>query len=267
MQRCTWLTGLRRPKSERKRKANFYKKGLKILENIQLKNKNHMKTINELTEQEIIKLTNDGIGMMIKLKKAEEGIKFIECPAVPAYHKIPDPEMTVYSCEFFGDKLAFDTLDELITLIELLKKCTKFKIDYEYAKTDSDKKFANPTLDKPYRGEWFTPIMTSVYSKEIYDSICELLAENKKWKDAYEIEYKEYSKTINEAKWIEDEIYSKVSEVREKYRELESYCYGFRTDYLPLAEGKEDIAMKFLRKAYALTDEQEAYILSNYRED
>ena len=64
---------------------------------------------------------------------------------------------------------------------------------------------------------------------------------------------------------IEDEINEKVSEVREKYWKLESFCRKLKFDYLPLSDENEEIAMKFMDKAYNLTDEQKEYVLANYK--
>ena len=223
-----------------------------------------MKKITELTEEQINVLTNEEIHLMIKLKKAEEGVKFLECPESPKYHSIPEPEMTVYSCEFFGDKLAVSTIDELNALIDLLKTFGKYKIDYNYNKSESDQKYATSELDKPYHGDWSTPKINKVYSKETYDKIVSLLAENKAMKAKYEKEYGEYKKYIDSSKWIADEIYERVNEVKTKFRELNEYCRRFKVDYLPLANDNTEIALKFLEKAYNLTTQQLLYVSENY---
>ena len=36
-------------------------------------------------------------------------------------------------------------------------------------------------------------------------------------------------------------------------------------DYMPLAENNEEVAMKFLRKAYSLTTEEAEYVTENYK--
>lgn len=42
--------------------------------------------------------------------------------------------------------------------------------------------------------------------------------------------------------------------------------YKFATDYYPLSDHNEDMAMKFMAKAYSFTDEEKEYILQNYKE-
>ena len=40
----------------------------------------------------------------------------------------------------------------------------------------------------------------------------------------------------------------------------------FAIDYFPLSDNNEDMAIKFMTKAYSLTEEEEEYVLSNYKE-
>lgn len=225
-----------------------------------------MKKINELTEQEIIVLSEDDVDLIIKLRKAEEGIKFVPRPITPIYFEVTPPDMTIYSCALFGDDLVFEDVTEANAVLDVIKNCTsKFRTDYNYNKLGSDFRYASSQLKKPYNGDWFTITSMRVYSLDLYKKICDAAQQNNKMKEQYDKELKEYESSVHDAQWIEDEINDRVREVREKFWKLESFCRKFRFDYLPLAENDEVIAMKFMDKAYSLTDEQKTYVLENHK--
>lgn len=224
-----------------------------------------MKKITELTEQEILSLTSEDVELMIKLRKAEEGIRLIPKPKSPDYFEIKPPDKVVYSCTLFGDALVFEDIEELNKVLDVIKNtASKHRLEYDWEKLGSDYKRAVSELKQPYSGEWHTTTSSHVYSVELYSEISDQASQNKKMKDQYEKELKEYEAVINGAKWIEDEINDKVLEVREKYWKLESFCRKFKYDYMPLSSGNETIAMNFMDKAYSLTDEQKEYVLSHY---
>ncbi len=224
-----------------------------------------MKKINELSEKEILDLTTEDVELMIKLKKAEEGIKLLPKPKEPTYFNIKAPDVVVYSCALFGDDLVFEDIEELNKVLNVIKNAvSKYSLNYDWNKLGGDFKYARRDFKRPYNGEWHTTTSNQVYSVELYNEIVDLAAQNKKLKEQYEKEIKEYESAINDAKWIEDEINGKVLEVKEKYWKLESYCRKFKYDYLPLSNENESVAMNFMDKAYSLTDEQKEYVLANY---
>jgi hypothetical protein len=224
-----------------------------------------MKKISELSEKEILDLTTEDVELMIKLKKAEEGIKLLPKPKEPTYFDIKAPDVVVYSCTLFGDNLVFEDIEEFNKVLNVIKNtASKYRLEYNWNKLGSDFKYATKELKQPYNGEWHTTTSNQVYSVELYNEIVDLAAQNKKLKEQYEKELKEYESAINDAKWIEDEINEKVLEVKEKFWKLESYCRKFKYDYLPLSNENETVAMNFMDKAYSLTDEQKDYVLANY---
>ncbi len=226
-----------------------------------------MKKINELTEREIYALTDEEIDIMIRIRKAEEGIKLITRPKEPLYFKITPPDMTVYSCKLLEQqKISFSDLNDLNNVISCIRKIDYiYRVDYDYNKTSSDVKFASTKLSSYYpNDDLFKVTSESVYSMELYNQVVDLVKQNKQFKEAYDKELKEYQDAIRDSKWVEDEINDIVTGVREKMWKLEGLCRKFRCDYLPIAEGNETIAMGFLDKAYSLTDEQKEYVLANY---
>lgn len=226
-----------------------------------------MKKINELTELEVLALTTEDVELMIRLKKAEEGIKLLPRPKEPTYFDIKAPDKVTYSCTLFGDGLVFEDIEELNKVLNAIKETTsKFKLDYNWNKLGSDFKYATKELKQPYNGEWHTATSQQVYSVELYNEIVDLASQNKKMKEQFEKELKEFESAINDSKWIEDEVNNIVLDVKEKYWKLESFCRKFRYDYMPLASENKTIAMNFMDKAYSLTDEQKEYVLEHYKE-
>lgn len=221
-----------------------------------------MKKIEDLTDQEILSLSQEDIEKIIRLKKAEEGIKLLPKPITPAYQSIPQPDKTVFFCNLFDDKLTFESVDELNLLISgIVGSITHSRIE---SGIDYTVKYQTKQL-YPYSGDWDQVSSKKVYSFELYQQIKQVIFDNQKLKKEFDTEYKAYEVVFNESKWIEEEINNRVSEVIEKYNKLNSLCYKFKYDYMPLSEGSEDIAMAFMNKAYLLNDEQQKYVLANYK--
>lgn len=224
-----------------------------------------MKKISELTEKEIYALTPDEVALMIKLRKAEEGIRLIEKPLAPSYFNVPEPDRVIYSCFLFGDTLVFEDVEEINTVISAISKAnSKRCVEYDWNKATSDHKYIKNELKGGYGTKWDTVTTVRVYSPELYLQVAEQIAQNKKMKDKYEADLKEYDGKIKEALWVESEINDRVSEIQEKFWKMEDYARRFKLDYLPLSENNEEVAMKFLNKAYSLNDEEKAYVLENY---
>lgn len=219
-----------------------------------------MKKINELTEQEIRNLSCDDIELLIKFRKAEEGVKFITKPEKPEYFEIPGKDLTVYQAKFLGNSLSFNDIEDMNKLITLIKNSKgSFKIDYGVDSTY----YANPKL-YPYSGEWDEITSQSVYSYKLYQEVKNLILQNKSLEDKYKKELKEYQTSFDDSEWIEKEIRDKVYEVQNKYEQLETYYRLFKNEYLPLADNDTSIAIKFMNKAYSLNDEQKEYIFNEY---
>lgn len=226
-----------------------------------------MKKIQELTEEEILKLTGEEIDKMIKVKMAEEGIKFIDYPTKPEYNEVQKPTIKVYYCHLFGQKVSFTDMAELTSVLEVLSDCkTMCSIDSNYDLPEGSRNYIKNKLENASYSNEAPETMSSLiaYTHKEYVDIKDKLNENSKSKKEFESKVKEYESAINDAKWIRDEIMERVNEVTSKYDKLNTYIYRFKNEYLPLADSNEDVAMKFLVKAYGLDQEQQSYVLSNY---
>lgn len=227
-----------------------------------------MKKVSEMTEQEIMALSDEEVKVHIKFRMAEEGVKLVAKPKPPEYFKVDAPDKPVFKCGLFGDDLVFDEFDELNELLNTIQKMSVCRSEYDYNRSSSDVRCATAKLKSDY--SFKTPYeikTTSIYSRELYGSIVDLISRNKTMKDEYTKEVEAYNEAIDSSMWIEDEVKDKVNMVRNKYYALDQNLHRFKNDYLPLSGDDETIAMNFLKKAYSINEETEAYILNNYKNE
>jgi hypothetical protein len=222
-----------------------------------------MRTINEMTEQEILKLTDADIQLLIKYEYATQGIKIMDRPQEPEYFEIDPPDRRAFSIDLFNKELCFEDISELNKVIELLKSsksitsCDSEYVDGKYvfiSKNSIKRKYGS------YNAEWSDLVNYDMYSAELYAKIKSNLEQNSRLKKQYDSLLKEYNSFVESVKEIRDGIYSKYYEVINKHNEQERLLGIFKRDYYSIAEGNYDLAMKFMDKAYTMTDEQKKYI-------
>ena len=61
-----------------------------------------MKKLNEMTELEILALTDDQIEKIVKYRKAEEGVVLMEKPIEPSYEEEPNKDITLYTSSWLS---------------------------------------------------------------------------------------------------------------------------------------------------------------------
>ena len=195
-----------------------------------------MKGFTEMTDQEILALTEEDVQKLIKLRMMEEGIKIMDKPKIPELFEIEPADIQYFSIPLL-DGFAFTD--------KFLKKSEKYKF--------------NGNSDFDIISGW-------AYSDELYAKISNFAAQNKVMKEQAAKDQKEYDEKMQEASGIISEISGWVKEVKVKYERLNRLTYKFATDYYPLSDHNEDMAMKFMAKAYSFTDKEKEYILQNYKE-
>ena len=225
-----------------------------------------MKKINEMTEQEILALSEQDIQNMIKFRMMEEGIKIIDKPKKPELFEIEPADKKVYIIPILNG-YAFTDFAEAQKVSEALQNAKSFKkIEYDWNKLGSDYRY----LEKKDRYSYSYPNDFGVneiyvYSNELYANIVDFAAQNKVMTKQVEADMKAYNDAYAAASEITLEIRDKVSEVREKVARLERLTQKSADDYYPLSDNNEDMAIKFMEKAYSLTEDEKKYILENYK--
>lgn len=218
-----------------------------------------MKTINELTEQEILSLTDNELATMVKIKMAEAGIKIIDTPREPDYIIIPPKDDSCYSINgfdfFFKDMEAAKALADAM----MISKGITYRKDY---RDDYNLQFLKKFTDDDYSFKNIGEIKTEqVYKMQTAYDIKEGVKANEKLKKVYEQELSTYKEAFADAEYIRDEIYNRYNEVKDRFRHFENMKGKF-ISYMELAQNNKDIAMNFLEKAYAIDEETKKYILA-----
>ena len=226
-----------------------------------------MKKINEMTEQEILALSENDIQNMIKFRMMEEGIKVIDKPKKPELFEIEPADQKVYVIPVL-DGYAFTDFAEAQKVADALREAKSFrKVDYDWNKLGSNFKYLEKKDRYTYNNEGdFSISEISVYSSKLYANIVDFAAQNKAMQKQVEKDMAEYDNAYAAASDITLEIRSRISEVREKHERLERLMHSFANDYYPLSGNNEEMAMKFMSKAFTLTGDEEKYILEHYKD-
>lgn len=227
-----------------------------------------MKKINEMTEQEILALSEVDVQNMIKFRMMEEGIKIVDKPKEPELFEIEPADQKVYKIPFLDD-YAFTDFNDAQNVAEALRKAKSLrKVEYDWSKLGGEYKYLVQKERYTYNSnDDFGINVSHVYSNELYSKIVGLASQNRAMKDQVAKDLKAYEEAYNSASEITLEIQEKVNEVKEKDAKLKRLTSKFAFDYFPLSGDNESVAIKFMSKAYSLTDEEQKYILEHYKEE
>lgn len=220
-----------------------------------------MKKFNEFTTEELANLTDDEIEQYEKLICAENGIKMLDRPVEPVSDVDETKNLEIFRVNGFGGYLHFTDMDEAKTVMNCLKNLntigtTRYFADRKYFEVGTEKDYNNRPVDISISSEM-------VYTKDKAIEIENALKGYKEAKKQYDADLKEY----NEAYEAKKEAIKEFEELYEKACHIMHYRQTltriFYRDYLPIAEGNEQIAMDFLKKAYTVNEDDEAYIKSH----
>lgn len=225
-----------------------------------------MKKITEMTEQEILALTEEDVQKMIKFRMMEKGIKIMDKPKFPELFEIEPADLKVYIIPFL-EGFAFLDIEEANAVSEaLLNAKTLHKVEYDWNKMGSDYKYLVKKEKYTYSSSPdFSVNLNFVYTNELYNKISGFATQNKVMKEQARKDQEEYDALLRESSEIVSEICERVEEVRGKFDRLNRLAYKFATDYYPLSDHNEDMAIKFMAKAYDLNEDDKEYILAEYR--
>ena len=215
-----------------------------------------------MTEQEILALTEEDVQKLIKLRMMEEGIKIMDKPIIPELFEIEPADVQIFTIPIL-DGYAFTDMEEVKKVAEALQNAKSLrKTDYDWQKLGSDYKYLIKKERYAYRGNSDFDVMSGwVYSKELYAKITDFAVQNKAMKEQAEKDKKEYEQQLQDTSDIVAEIRERVSEVKDKYMRLNTLTRRFAVDYYPLSDNNEEMAIKFMVKAYSLNEEEKTLSL------
>ena len=194
-----------------------------------------MKKLEELSNMELVALTDEQIKFYIDYAIAEAGIKPAQEPTpIPAITPVICTE-TAYECGGVlfakrADAQAFSTLSVMSE-------------NYDYSVNFNSDKWISPCAGLTTISEKRFPTEAAIRQRRD-----ELIAYGKR-RAAYDAEERAYHKFVNATEEIRSSVNSTISEARDKIEYLESgvKCY---TRYLELASNDTGIADKFFVDAY-----------------
>jgi hypothetical protein len=215
-----------------------------------------MKQITELSEQEVLALTQEQLTRMVKLRMAEQGIKMIDEPTEPSYEVLPEKTEQWYSikgCDYITQDKEFA---ETLGLI-LKKSALKFG-NYSYVGNDYTHKVAK-RLDDYAVNETGSVTINFYYNTSDAEKAKGITAKNKELKTNYGAELDLYKENQEAVDLIKLDIYSVYNEINKKYWQMDDMKRKYET-YLDLADGNAKTAMKFLKNAYSIDEQTEYYV-------
>ena len=224
-----------------------------------------MKDWSKLTYEELCNLTDEQIEFYKKLIYAQNGIQFPEKPKEIDTVNIPK-DKTIYCINNIGNSyngICFGSLEDAKFIVDALKKCKT--LGHIESKTS---KYFELGAPKDYYGDTqdFNISTEEVYSKEKYLKVQETLNTYAKLRNQYSKDKDNYEKVYSKAIEVTQDFIDKLEEARELISHRKKLSSKYYLDYLPLADNNSEIAMNFLKKAYTVSEEDEAYI-NKHKED
>ena len=202
-----------------------------------------MKRFKDLTELEIKDLEYDDLQKYILIECAENGIKIVDCPEIPAYEPELEKDDICYNVGGFPSLyLQFSDVEEVQAVVQLLNSFTSIK---------------NKDKDRFYSIE-----KRLCYSDKTEKENKKVEERNTLLKAHYQTLRNEYEIYLENKKEYADAIYEKFNSVCEKYARLDMIKRKYSETYLPLADNDETIAKRFLKNAFIVPEDDEQYIFS-----
>jgi hypothetical protein len=208
-----------------------------------------MKKIEELTEREILDLTDGDVKKMIKLLCAEEGVKIIGEPEAPKYADVPKEDVLAYRVS--GVSYVFLNKNEAERVSALLNDSESRK-DYSFF---GDCRFMEIKDVKPT----VSTQEARMYSPTLKKAVEPLIERNNEIRESHNKEFSEYNSEKEKRDVLSSRIWNRVKEVRNEYADMERLWNIYKNEYLTLTED-EALALAFLKKAYTVDSKTEFYI-------
>lgn len=225
-----------------------------------------MKDWNKLTVEELAALTDAEVETHKKLLYAQNGIEFPEEPKEIDDTNIPC-DMTVYFVQNLGSSwngICFSSLEEAKHVADVVRECkTVGHISHK-----NGGNIFEPGTETEWNGNHkdFSITTEEAYSKKRFSEVQETLATYAKLREQYGKDKKDYERIYSKAIEVTEEFIERLNDARETIKKRNRLAEKYWLDYMPLADNNRDIAMNFLKKAYTVSDEDEAYV-KNHEKD
>lgn len=202
-----------------------------------------MKSINELTDREIVELTEEQIQRYKDLACAETGVPFIEeVPKTPEFVDLPPPTEVVYHA---GNNIRSKDKAAIEEIVDVLNKHSDKLVSVDYRwNVSSDKKFVRPLEDATA-----SVIKEVYYSEDQYNALSSLLIKNRDLKTAHETARQAFEKNLEKRAEAHKDV---ILAIQRAYENVSRHAYLEREwkRYIDLAESNLSVAKNFFVKAF-----------------
>ena len=208
-----------------------------------------------MTDEEILALDDAKIERIIKLTFAENGVPIVARPEEPGYHAIEPADKTLFEVD--GVDVLFEDEATAIQVRDIMQnQFSKLRKSNGWGDNAHEEQYY-PTYDKSKTT--LNVKKEVVYSRDRYAAMQGYMEQNKGAKEEYEKALKIYEHARDQGESYVEAIWEKVRTVRSKYAAYET-AYARYNEYLALADGAEETAWKFLKKASPIDGETEKWV-------
>lgn len=222
-----------------------------------------MKLIENLTEQEILNLTDEQVRDLCTSEHIVRGVRIPIAPKKPEIKEIDQPNSICYYIEALPNYL-FTTMNDAKKVYDAIMavKPNMRSLEYKYF-GDNVFRYPDTIIDGTYRESALSISTIKCYkSFDDVDKLANDAKENHEKQKDYKAEMEVYNREKEESDKINSIVLSRINEVRSKYNAYNAHLDVFKTLYIPVSDSKEE-AMKFFKLAYKIDKEEEDYILDN----
>jgi hypothetical protein len=211
-----------------------------------------MKTIFDLSRDEIVELTDEDISLYIDKELANKGIP-IEAKNWNIKNKkevvYPRTRVPVFMLKDIG--IGFRTIEGATEVANLLVKYNAFKTESRYLAGSYEQFWIMKEGVCPaVKGE-------TGYSKEEFDKIDE------KNKNPELTSINTFNDTVKKANEIKDRVLKYVYNIKQE-RSYNNDLVGIFERYKDIADGDMEVAMNFIKEAYPFNEETESFIRKKF---
>jgi hypothetical protein len=209
-----------------------------------------MKTVFDLSRDEIVSLTDEEIYLYIDKELAGKGI-----PIEAKNWNIKNKKEVVYPRMgvpvFILKDIGFRTVEGATEVANLLVKYNAFKMESKFL-IGSYERFwiINGSVCPAITGE-------AGYSKEEFDKV------NKENKDPELESINSFNDTVKKANEIKDRVLKYVYNIKQE-RSYNNDLVGIFERYKDIADGDMEVAMNFIKEAYPFNEETESFIRKKF---
>lgn len=218
-----------------------------------------MRKIEEMTHEEIVELTDADLERLVKVAMAEEGIPLIDEPEMPMSPSLPKEDMQIFTAGCLG-QLGFTDKDECLAVLAAIAAAqSRVRFDHDYA-LGCNKVY--PGFSNDYSDGEGHADMKTVTGRSLSQLryVRTSLEDKKAAEKVYTADVAAHRQAMTAAADIRSAIFGTYRDHISRECRKEALRRKF-DQYLDLAEGSAEIAMRFLAKVETLTDEDRAMLL------